>query len=177
MFAPLSFFLVSTAEITQFQVRFIKLYRCPGSCCCAKQALRQVVTNASVIRGNISPATTCGIQAHQVPKIGCLNGADNWGMPRRHNPLVNKGLGKPPCRFWSLCWNLTIVKRACKTGCLTVREGNGCPLMRVSASEMWCLILRCFWPKRTALLLQPARALQSVGEAVESRDWRQQNVQ
>ena len=29
-------------------------------------------------------------------------------MPRRHNPLVNKGLGKPPCRFWYLCWNLTL---------------------------------------------------------------------
>ena len=36
-----------------------------------------------------------GSSGNQAPKIGCLNGADNWGIPRRHNPLVNKGLGKP----------------------------------------------------------------------------------
>ena len=91
-------------------------------------------------------------------------------------PCCGDDLFKFPLESNSLC----IVKRAfyrgCKTGCLTVREGNGCPLMRVSASEMWCLILRCFWPKRTALLLQPARTLQSVGEAAQSRDCRQQNV-
>ena len=29
--------------------------------------------------------------------------------------------------------------RGCKTGCLTVRKGNGCLFMRVSASEIWCL--------------------------------------
>jgi hypothetical protein len=28
-----------------------------------------------------------GFSGNQAPKIGCLNGADNWGMPRRHNPL------------------------------------------------------------------------------------------
>jgi hypothetical protein len=29
-----------------------------------------------------------------VPKIGRLNGADNWGTPRRHNPLA-KGRVNP----------------------------------------------------------------------------------
>ena len=56
---------------------------------------------------HISGDNPAGFSGNQAPKIGCLNGADNWGMPRRHNPLVNKGLGKPPCRFWYLCWNLT----------------------------------------------------------------------
>ena len=25
--------------------------------------------------------------------------------------MANKGLGKPPCRFWYLCWNLTQLNR------------------------------------------------------------------
>jgi hypothetical protein len=40
-----------------------------------------------------------GFSGNQVPKIGCLNGAGNWGMRRRHNPLEKKGLGKPQGRF------------------------------------------------------------------------------
>jgi hypothetical protein len=51
---------------------------------------------------------------NQAPKIGCLNGADNWGMPRRHNPLAKKGLGKHQCRFWYLCWNLTSWSSGCR---------------------------------------------------------------
>jgi hypothetical protein len=37
------------------------------------------------------------------------------GLPRRHNPLANKGLGQPLCRLWYLCRNLTPGKHGPKS--------------------------------------------------------------
>jgi hypothetical protein len=72
------------------------------------EAFLQVVANASVMSwATYLRRQPAGFSGNQGPKIGCLNRADNRGVPPTHMTLAQRGLNKLPCRFSYPCWNLT----------------------------------------------------------------------
>ena len=68
-----------------------------------REALLQAVAN-----GSISPMTSYRIQWESSPQNWQLELRRLLGVADNHNPFAHNRLGKSPCRFSYLCWNLTL---------------------------------------------------------------------
>jgi hypothetical protein len=73
-------------------------------------ALLQEVANGSVMLWYISPRQPCGIQWESSSQNWLLESGRQSRVTRTHKTLAQRGLNKLPCRFWYLCWNLTVLR-------------------------------------------------------------------